>query len=84
MYGNIGANPYKSHENGQGRKLVTDKRQNIFSSKMLWFKAAGLLIMAVIALFYLFWFFTSNGNSQPEQQTKDFPAANNITAAVHG
>lgn len=42
---------YKSHENGQGRELVTDKRQNIFSSKMLWFKAAGLLILAVIAIF---------------------------------
>jgi zona occludens toxin len=44
---------YKSHENGQGRELVTDKRQNIFSSKMLWFKAVGLLAMAIISVFYL-------------------------------
>lgn len=71
---------YKSHENGQGRELVTDKRQNIFSSKILWFKAVGLLILAVIALFYLFWFFTSK--SQPEQQKNDLPAGNTAVASV--
>lgn len=71
---------YKSHENGQGRELVTDKRQNIFSSKILWFKAVGLLILAVIALFYLFWFFTSN--SQPEQQKNDLPTGNTAVASV--
>ncbi|MBE8859817.1 hypothetical protein F3H64_24240 [Enterobacter hormaechei] len=72
---------YKSHENGQGRELITDKRQNIFSSKMLWFKAAGLLILAAIAIFYLFWFFTSKGNSEPVQQAKNLPAENNIAAS---
>ncbi|WP_227657292.1 hypothetical protein [Citrobacter koseri] len=54
----------------------------IFSSKMLWFKAAGLLILAVIAIFYLFWFFTSNGSSEPEQQTKVLPAGNNTVVSV--
>ncbi len=49
---------------------------------MLWFKAAGLLILAVIAIFYLFWFFTSNGNSEPEQQTQDLPSANNSASFV--
>ncbi|WP_275269755.1 zonular occludens toxin family protein [Citrobacter freundii] len=60
---------YKSHENGQGRELVTDKRQNIFSSKMLWFKAVGLLAMAIISVFYLFWFFAKNASTDPVQKT---------------
>ncbi|HGF4485667.1 TPA: zonular occludens toxin domain-containing protein, partial [Escherichia coli] len=56
---------YKSHENGQGKELVVDTRQNIFKSPKLWFLVLFLFILTFCSLYYLYWFFnTSMGTTE--------------------
>lgn len=55
---------YKSYDGVNGQESTTDKRQNILSSKRIWFLAAFMLLMFLSSIFLVYRFFTSNQGAQ--------------------
>lgn len=50
---------YSSYSGGQGNEQAMDKRQNVFSSRLLWLFVLGILGMFSLSAYFLMGFFTA-------------------------
>ncbi|HDL7430034.1 TPA: hypothetical protein PXN84_004316 [Yersinia enterocolitica] len=73
---------YKSYESANGKEVIIDKRQSLFSSKLLWVKLGFFIALLIICIFLFInaWQgFNSGGITRPE----DEPSHNERTVPIN-
>lgn len=57
---------YNSYENGKGREVVVDSRQNVFKSTKLWVMVISLFVLGIASVGFLIKFFSGVGENNNE------------------
>ncbi|BEM04251.1 membrane protein [Serratia marcescens] len=52
---------YSSYENGKGKEVTVDSRQNVFRSAKLWVIVVGLIVGGIASIIFLISFFSTAG-----------------------